>query len=185
VRTFIALELSSEIKNELTRLVQKLAPLTRNVRWVRFEGMHLTLKFLGEISEAQAGGVTAVLEACCRGKSPISLSVMGTGWFPAGSRSPRVLWVGLEAGPELASLQSGIESALAREGFPPEGRDFRPHLTLGRVKSPQGLLPVLNEIEKAKSLEFGRMTVSQVTFFQSRLKPEGAEYSVLGRFPLS
>jgi len=185
MRTFIALELSPEIKNELTRLVQRLAPLTRNVRWVRSEGMHLTLKFLGEISETQAGRVAVVLGACCQGKPPIDLSVMGTGWFPAGSKSPRVLWVGLEAGPELASLQSGIESALAKEGFPPEGRDFHPHLTLGRVKSPHGLQPVLNELEKSKGLEFGRMTIFQVIFFQSRLKPDGAEYSVLGRFPLS
>jgi len=185
MRTFIALELSSEIKNELTRLVQSLALLTRNVRWVRSEGMHLTLKFLGEISETQAGRVAAVLDVCCRGKSPIGLRVLGAGWFPPGSKSPRVLWVGLEGGPELASLQSGIESALAKEGFPPEGRTFHPHLTLGRVKSPHGLQPVLNELEKAGSLEFGRMTVSAVTFFQSRLKPEGAEYSALGRFPLS
>ena len=185
MRAFSALELSPEIKDELARLTQRLAPLTRNVRWVRAEGMHLTLKFLGEISEAQAGRVAAALEAGCRGRSAIGLSVKGAGWFPAGSQSPRVLWVGLEAGSELALLQSGIESALAKEGFPPEDRAFHPHLTLGRVKSPQGLRPVLEELEKAKNFEFGRMTAAQVIFYQSRLRPEGAEYSVLGRFPLS
>jgi len=185
MRTFVAIELAPEIKNELASLVQRLAPLTRNVRWVRGDGLHLTLKFLGEISEAQAGRVEAVVEPCCRGRSPIGLSVKGTGWFPPGSKSARVLWVGLEAGPDLASLQSGIELALAKEGFPREGRDFHPHLTLGRVRSPQGLRPVLDELEKSKDSEFGRMTVFQVTFFQSRLKPGGAEYSILRQFPLS
>ncbi len=185
MRTFIAIELAPEIKNELARLIQRLSPLTRNVHWVGTDGMHLTLKFLGEISEVQAGRVEAVLELCCRGRSPIGLSVKGAGWFPPGSKSPRVLWVGLEAGPELGSLQSGIESALAKEGFPPERRDFHPHLTLGRVRSPQGLRPVLDEMEKAKESEFGRMTASCVTFFQSRLKPGGAEYLILRQFPLS
>lgn len=88
MRTFIAIELTPEIKSELEHLVQRVAALTRNVRWVRQEGMHLTLKFLGEISEAQAGRVNAVLEPCCRGKSPFELSVKGTGWFPPGSRRP-------------------------------------------------------------------------------------------------
>ncbi len=185
MRTFIAIELTPEIKSELERLVQRLAPLTRNVRWVRQEGMHLTLKFLGEISEAQAGRVNAALEPCCRGKSAIDLSVKGTGWFPPGSRSPRVMWVGLEAGPELAELQASIDSALAREGFPPEGRDFHPHLTLGRVRSPQGLRPVLDELEKSTNEEFGRMTVTRIAFYQSRLKPGGAEYTILSQFALS
>jgi 2'-5' RNA ligase len=185
MRTFIAIELAPEIKSELTRLIQNLASLTKNVRWVRADGLHLTLKFLGEILDAQAGRVSAVVEPCCRGRSPFSLSVKGTGWFPPGSKSPRVLWVGLEAGPDLASLQSGIELALAKEGFPSEKRDFHPHLTMGRIRSPHGLRPVLDELERAKDSEFGRMTVSHVTFFQSRLKPDGAEYSILGRFPLS
>jgi 2'-5' RNA ligase len=185
MRTFIAIELTPEIKSKLEHLVQRLAPLTRNVRWVRPEGMHLTLKFLGEISEAQAGRVKALLEPCFRGKIHFDLSVKGTGWFPPGSRSPRVLWVGLEGGPELAELQASCESALAGEGFPREERDFHPHLTLGRVRSPQGLRPVLEELDKSKDEEFGRMTVTRIAFYQSRLKPGGAEYTVLSQFALS
>ncbi len=95
------------------------------------------------------------------------------------------MWVGLEAGPELAELQASIESALAPEGFPPEERDFHPHLTLGRVRSPQGLRPVLDELEKSTNEEFGRMTVTRIAFYQSRLKPGGAEYTILSQFALS
>ncbi len=179
MRTFIAIDLSKEIKDHLSDFVDKLVRLGGEVKWVSRESMHLTLKFLGEIDEGRAAAVGDLLQTTASAHDPIPLACRGTGSFPPGSRNPRVLWVGVEAGPRLAKLQEEIESGCERLGFERESRPFQPHLTLGRVKSPSGLGRVLREFEEKREGDFGRMTVRSVTFFQSRLKPAGAEYHVL------
>lgn len=114
----------------------------------------------------------------------IPLTVSGTGAFPPGSRTPRVLWAGVQAAPSLSLLQEEIEAGCETLGFARETRPFSPHLTLGRVKSPAGLAPVLQEFEKSREAAFGEMIVGRLTFFQSTLKPSGAEYSIIREFPL-
>ncbi|OGD30371.1 MAG: 2'-5' RNA ligase [Candidatus Aminicenantes bacterium RBG_13_63_10] len=184
MRTFIALELTPEIKAGLDRLVRSLAPLTRDIRWVRPEGMHLTLKFLGEISEDRAARVAAALRGVSSQHGPVSLTVSGTGWFPAPSRRPRVIWTGVESGQELGALYKDLERALAAEGFPEESRPFHPHLTLGRVKAASNMDALLDRLKENAAATFGRMAAGEITFFESRLQPSGAVYAVLERFPL-
>lgn len=184
MRTFIAVDLSPEIKSRLAELVGRLVPLGGDVKWVTRESMHLTLKFLGEIDEMKEAQVEDLLEGISARQAAFPLACRGTGSFPPGSRSPRVLWVGVQAGPALASLQEEIESGGERLGFERESRPFHPHLTLGRVKSSSGIARVLREFEEAKGTSFGEMTVRSVVFFQSRLRPSGAEYKVLREFPL-
>lgn len=183
MRTFIAIDLSPEIKARLALLVERLAPLSREVKWVRQDGMHLTLKFLGEVDDGQAARVEDLLQTIAPRCDPIPMTVKGTGSFPPGSRSPKVLWVGVEAGPSLASFQEEVEGGCEKLGFVREDRPFRPHLTLGRVKSPSGLGPVLSAFEQSRDESFGEMPVRRLTFFQSRLRPGGAEYSILREFP--
>jgi 2'-5' RNA ligase len=185
MRTFIAVDLSSEIKDRLSSLIRTLRPLGAAVKWVSRESMHLTLKFLGEIDEQGAEAVRAMLSTSLSGIGPIPLACRGTGYFPPGSKSPRVLWAGIEAAPALARLQENVESGCVRLGFPREERPFQPHLTLGRVKSPSRLAPLLAEFERRREEDFGRMEAQRLTFFRSRLNPSGAEYSVLAEFPLA
>jgi len=185
MRAFIALDLDPGIKARLASFIGRTTPLSRGVKWVTRDSMHLTLKFLGEISEDQASRFKDRLEPLAARSKPIVLTCRGLGSFPPGSPNPRVLWAGIQAGPDLALLAEAMESLGEELGFPREGRPFQPHLTLGRVKSPAGLRTVLEEFDRAGEEVFGEMTALRLTFFQSRLSPSGAQYSILGEFPFS
>jgi 2'-5' RNA ligase len=184
MRTFIAIDLEPPLKRNLEALISELKPLGMSTRWVKAEGMHLTLKFLGEIPDQKAGSISNALEAIVGAHPSFPLRLKGTGYFPPGRRDPRVVWVGVESDSGLSVLQTEIDAAMEKLGFEREKRDFHPHLTLGRVKSPGGLGPLLQELDQHKGDEFGEMTVTRVTFFRSTLRPAGAEYSVIAEFRL-
>jgi len=179
MRTFIAIDLDDSLKKALETLAGELGPLAKSVRWVGAAGMHLTLKFLGEIAEADAARVSSALEEVASRHRVFALMLEGTGAFPPGRRDPRVLWVGVAPGPPLLGLQEDIEKEMEKLGFEREKRLFHPHLTLGRVKFPSRLDLLIQELRKHQDQRFGEMSVQKFTFFQSTLKPSGAEYTVL------
>ena len=184
MRTFIAVEISGEPREALLRYSQRLQTHDAKVRWVRPEQMHMTLKFLGEISEDQAAPISDALARIAEGAAPFEAEVRGLGGFPSLAR-PRVLWAGIEEGKqELVRLADQVEHEMRKLRFPKEKRGFTPHLTLGRVKSPKGLDPVCAKMQKDVGHCFGRFTVQEVVFFQSVLSPSGATYTVLGRHRL-
>lgn len=186
MRTFIAIELDPEVKKSLTDFLARLKQLgPKNISWVRQEGMHLTLKFLGEIDETQVTPIKDVLNSILKNYSRFPMAVTGTGFFPSNPKYLRVLWVGVEEQPALMSLQLELESGLEKMGFLREKRAFHPHLTLGRVRVPSNLKEILDEMENHKNSTFGDMSVQKITFFQSTLKPSGAEYTVLAEFSLA
>jgi len=135
MRTFIAIDLSQEIKSQLTATVRLLKPVARDIKWVAPDNYHLTLKFIGEVAEEQVEVIKAVLNGVASKHNRFNLAARGTGSFPPGQSRMRVIWVGLEAGPELYSIQSDLEEALSREGFQREERSFAPHLTIGRPEN--------------------------------------------------
>ena len=186
MRTFIAIDLDPVIKRNLSDFLGRLKKLgPKNISWVREEGMHLTLKFLGEIEEAQAAPVKNVTGSLSKTYSRFPMAVKGTGYFPANPKYIRVLWAGVEEQPALMSLQKELESELEKLGFAREKRAFHPHLTLGRVRTPSNLKEILEELEKNKTADFGQMTVEKITFFESKLRPSGAEYTALAQSELS
>jgi 2'-5' RNA ligase len=187
MRTFIAIDLDSGLKASLEALVGELgrAPDSRSIRWVGAAGMHLTLKFLGEITEEQAARVSSVLETIAPRHRAFDLVLESTGAFPPGRRSPRVLWVGVVPAPPLLAFQENIEGEMEKLGFPREKRPFHPHLTLGRMKFPARLDLLIQELNKHQGRRFGEMRVEKFTFFQSTLRPSGAEYTVLKEFGLA
>jgi 2'-5' RNA ligase len=186
MRTFIAVEFDPVIKRNLSDFLGRLKKLgPKNISWVREEGMHLTLKFLGEIEESQSSTIRDIISAVSKKRLRFPLTVKGAGFFPANPKYIRVLWVGVEDQPILIGLQKELESELEKLGFAREKRTFHPHLTLGRVRAPSNLKEILEELEKNKTAVFGEMTVQRITFFQSRLKPSGAEYTALAECELS
>jgi 2'-5' RNA ligase len=185
LRTFIAINLDQEIKIALSQLVSELkarSPEKRGIRWVKQEGMHLTLKFLGEINEEKVSQIKSILKQISEKYKPFPLRVKGTGTFPPKSKVPRVLWVAIEEVEDLKRLQSNIEEEMESIGFPKERRTFHPHLTLGRVKTFSDIKETLYYLEKHRDKNFGEMEAKKITFFRSVLKPTGAEYSVLSEF---
>jgi 2'-5' RNA ligase len=185
MRTFVAIDLEESLKRALETFSGELKPLAGScVRWAGAAGMHLTLKFLGEISDAEAARISQTLEATSARHSRFTLALEGTGTFPPGRRVPRVLWVGVAPKPALLALQEDIEKDLAKLGYEREMSPFHPHLTLGRVKAPIRLDPLVQEMKRHQDRRFGEMSVWKFIFFRSTLRPSGAEYSVLKEFRL-
>ncbi len=184
MRTFIAIELEENLKSELLSFIQVLMGISQNIKWVKEEGMHLTLKFLGEISEDKIPSIESSLEKIAGKFNAFSIQIRGTGAFPPGKKNPRVLWVGIAENERLATLQTEFETECELLGFPREKRKFHPHLTLGRVKAHSHLGGVLALLDKNRNTQFGEMNVKKITFFQSILRPTGAEYKVLSEYNL-
>lgn len=184
MRTFIAIDLEEGIKKKLFFLLHELNKVSKGIKWVKKEGMHLTLKFLGEIGKEKIPEIESILKEISEKYNPFPLRLIGTGSFPPGKKNPRVLWVGIEETKSLKTLQAQIEEKLEKIGFEKEKREFHPHLTLGRVKAHSYLGGVLSQLEKEREASFGEMLVKKITFLQSILKPTGAEYKVLSEFEL-
>ena len=190
IRTFIAIELDQSIRDDLTRLQERLrgeAP-QGSVRWVRPAGIHLTLKFLGDVPADQIGEITRALQKSCQGFAPFSLSCGGLGCFPNPKR-PRVVWVGIqEETGTLARLKKAIEESVAPLGYHTEKRRFSPHLTLGRVqkRASSDERRRLGELVGVSELgTLGQMEVRSVNLMRSDLRPSGAIYTPLAVLDLA
>jgi 2'-5' RNA ligase len=179
IRSFLAIELPEPILRKIEEVEADLKAAHADVRWVNPEKIHLTLKFFGNIEGSRIDSIFKSIEEPVRGTQPFSLKVQGVGAFPS-MKSPRVIWMGLVNGSQiLTSLQKEIEAQLEKIGFQPEDRPFRPHLTLGRVKSSLGKSDLVGRMEKHKEGEFGDFEVERVILFKSDLKPSGPIYTTL------
>ncbi len=183
IRAFIAIELPAEIQQRLdqisAQLKQRLDSLP--VRWVPGHNMHLTLKFLGDVSVANVGILDEVLQSEAASFRSFEISVGGIGAFP-NSQRPRVIWVGIEAPPDLTTLQANLENRLARLGYSREERPFSPHLTLGRVSrsASSGDVRQIGEAVQACRVGFlGAACVQEIHLYKSDLKPGGSVYTCL------
>jgi 2'-5' RNA ligase len=189
VRAFIAIELPGPIRAALARLQHSLkANRIASVKWVNPEGIHLTIKFLGNIDTGEIPELSRVLQESVKGAAPFKLKLENTGAFP-NIRAPRVVWVGVGGETEqLLTLHKKVEQALTPLGFAPENRAFSPHLTLGRVRegAQANELKRLGENITASIIEgdlsFG---VDSLNLMQSQLTREGAIYSCLALFKLN
>ena len=187
MRCFVALDLPDDVCAALEAVQARLrmAAPQADVRWVVRAGLHLTLKFLGEVADTQRETVRGALEGVTRAAAPIELSCAGLGLFPGPAR-PRVVWAGIASGlRELGALAAAIERALEPVGYPAERRPFRGHATLGRVRSPGGIGPLVPALERTGRAEFGRWTASEIVLYRSHLRPTGSIYEPLARLPLA
>ena len=139
MRLFTGIPVPAPARAEIIPILDDLQSRNWPVRWVRPEGIHLTLKFFGSVSDETADLLIPALESAAAGTGPIPLNCTGLGSFPSG-RHAKVIWMGVESPGSLELLQDAVERACVPLGFPVEGRPFRPHITLGRVKE-GGKLP--------------------------------------------
>jgi len=180
VRLFVALDVPQETREKLASLVQQFSKICRGARWVRAEGAHVTLRFIGETEEARLPEIKEKL-AEVNFAGAIDIAFRQFGFFP-NERRPRVFWAGIEAGPALAELAKQIDAKLRPLGFPAEEKEFRPHLTLVRFKSMEGLPKLQDMIKGLATQDFGSTTSREFHLYQSKLKPGGAEYTRLASF---
>ena len=185
MRAFIGIELPDEVRRALAQLQRELQAARADVKWVEPKNLHLTLKFLGEISEAQRQGVEACLKRIASQQPPFTLQLQGVGAFPS-VESPRVVWVGIAQGKEeVRALAERIEQEATTLSLRQEERPFSAHLTLGRVRSPRNRKALAQRLRKAAWQPPGPFQVESITLFQSLLSSAGPTYTVLASIPLS
>lgn len=154
------------------------------VTWVRPEGLHLTLKFLGETSPSRLSSIEGALQLAAEGTGPLEIKMRELGVFP-NARNPRVLWLGVHpADHRMADLKQRIDQELTALGFPKEERDFRPHLTLARIKSTRGLSGLWEAMGKITADSLGDYTLREVDLIQSELAPDGTRYTTVRSVPM-
>jgi 2'-5' RNA ligase len=179
IRAFIALELPDVARRTLAELQNALRRELTPVRWVRPEGIHLTLKFLGDIPDERVAEIGPALTSAVQDRPPLNLVIKGLGVFP-GVRKARVIWAGLggeTAG--LIDLHQRVDVALASLGFDREGRPFKAHLTLGRFKKAPPAPVLVAALEDRSDYPPCELTAQRVVLYRSELRPQGARYTAL------
>jgi RNA 2',3'-cyclic 3'-phosphodiesterase len=181
VRLFVALDIPEDVRAAIGALAAKLRDVCRDARWVRIEGAHITLKFIGEVPAEKTDDIKTAL-ATVPFPTPIKMTFHGLGFFP-NERRPRVLWAGIEASSELGALAAAVETVLEPLGIARDQRAFSPHVTLARFESARGLDSLKSAIAEGGPLEFGRTIAKQFLLYESVLKRGGAEYTHLASYP--
>jgi len=180
MRAFLAIDIPDEIQQRLSAMQEQLRETSASARWVPPDSIHLTLKFLGEISEKRVEDIHTSLVGLTW--IHFSVAVRGVGFFP-GTGSPRVFWAGLQSS-TVMGLAKQIDSRLARAGFDSEERAFRPHLTLARTNNHRLERTLVAAAEQFGETEFGTFIADRFFLYQSTLNPGGAIHSKLKEYPL-
>jgi len=187
IRSFIAIELPKPIQLQLEGIINQLkGPRTSSLRWVPANNIHLTIKFLGDVSPNNMALLMDMLKSQVSRQPAFSITIGGLGAYPTPKR-PRVVWIGIDAPPKLADLVHLVESETTKLGYASEDRSFSPHLTLGRVSqnaTPEQVHQVAEVLAGYQVGELGKAEVREVVLFKSELRPSGAEYAPLLRVPL-
>jgi 2'-5' RNA ligase len=194
MRIFVALDIDDAIRQRIARFMEGVHNFAPDARWVRPESMHVTLKFIGEKSEAAVGEIKQALEGI--EASALEIRFRGYGFFPT-AKAARVFWVGIEAGPQMEALAAKVDSTIASLGIPEEEHAFTPHITLaragGRSASPRrhkddGRDRAFHRLQEKLSAmtapDFGTMTARAFFLYQSQLSQGGSRYTKLSAFAL-
>jgi len=187
MRCFIAIDINEQIRMALGNLQDELrskADIKKSdVKWVRPEAIHLTLKFLGEIKDEQVVDICNITEEVASRHENFELDVESVGHF--GGRSARVLWVGAGQDCEnMLQLQEDLEEQLDLAGWPKEARKFSAHLTLCRIRNPKAGIKLAQMTQEYKDLTLGTMPADSISVYQSQLTPKGPIYTLLGNYKL-
>lgn len=189
LRLFIAIEVPLNLLERLDRAVE---PLRRSlpselIRWVPYQNIHLTLKFLGDVSVKNVELLRQTLALEAERHSPFEVNIQGWGVFPDMKR-PRVIWIGVQAPAALFRLQRGVDNATQRLGYVSDEKEFMPHLTIGRVRAqatPEDLSRIRTSLQGFSFDLQASFGVTAVHLFKSDLQPQGAQYTRLFTAPLS
>jgi len=185
MRIFIALDIPGEIRARISEYMDRLRPFAEGARWARREGLHVTLKFIGEVNDEKVPEIAKVLATVAT--EPFTVSFSSAGFFPT-AKSPRVFWLGVDGGEALPRLAAAIEAATRSLGLAREEKPFNPHLTLARAGSGAGarheLRPLQRLLEAEAAPHFGTMTAQEFWLYRSELARGGSRYTKLQKFEI-
>lgn len=184
MRAFLGIALPDAVRSSLAGLQRQLGASGADVKWVERDHLHVTLRFLGEISEIQGGQIEELLVEIAKRHEAFELGLDGVGAFPSVG-SPRVVWVGLRQGNEqVVKIAEELEAGLRRLDCEPEERPFHPHVTLGRVRSPRRRDALAQRFQTLAWEPPEPFQVTALTLYRSDLHPSGPRYTVLATVPL-
>lgn len=182
IRTFTSIELSYELKQALSKIIDVCKQTQADVKWVKPENIHITLKFLGGITEEQIELVKKQLSNIAMAINSFYMELRGAGTFPE-KRIPRIIWIGIDKGKEdLIKCVDLIEKSLCKIGFKKEDRIFTPHITIGRVRSPKNVPLLKNKLNEYENISFGNCLAKEMTLMKSELSREGSTYTAIAKF---
>jgi 2'-5' RNA ligase len=178
-RTFAAIELTSAVREKMQQHIDVLRK-SEAASWTRVENIHLTVKFFGQVALSDIPKISAALEKATQQVTPFEISIGGVGVFPKPSH-PRVIWIGVnDESRELQKLHRLVEDECGSAGFPKEDRAFKPHLTIARLRKPEGARELA---ERHLTLPFEpiSLAVNELILFRSELSPKGSKYTQISR----
>jgi 2'-5' RNA ligase len=178
MRLFIALPLGRDAENYLAKVIDDLKPHSNFVKWVASQNIHLTVRFLGDTEEQRVPAIRQLLDEVASGQSIVETSIGRLGGFP-NLRRPRVLWAGIDGNVDLLEkLARRVELGVQGLHFEAESKGFKPHLTLGRIREPQGLERLVARMESYR-MEPLPIRIDRIVLFKSTLTPKGPIYERL------
>ena len=184
IRAFIAIEIDTACKQEISGLIKRLKKSDSDVKWVNELQMHLTLKFLGNVDRDKVPEISAALKGIASKNPSFQIAFSGISTFPGLSR-PRVIWVGVDKGSgDVKALFHFIEKEMVNLGFTKEEHDYRAHLTLGRVRSQKNIRELTKLIGETDFKPPVGIKINKFILFQSILTSKGPVYTLLQEFPL-
>lgn len=192
MRLFVALDIDDHIRTRIQRFVEGISGFAQDVRWMRPESLHITLKFIGETPDKAVEAIRLALSSFRA--QPVQIAFRDYGFFP-GARHPRIFWIGLNGGAELVALAATVDETISPLGIPKETHPFSPHITLARTGSgaphnrkDDRVNRRFEQLQKKLTVlsppEFGTMTAREFFLYESRLSPEGSRYTKIERFEL-
>ena len=183
MRIFIALDIPEEIRTRISEYIDRARPLVTDARWARVEGLHVTLKFIGEVSEARVLEIKTALASVKA--APFAVRFEGVDFFP-NANAPRVFWAGVDGGAELPQLAFAVDAAIEKIGIAREAKPYYPHLTLARASGRplRALQTLASNPPPEFSSKFGEMTAREFFLYLSQTQKGGSRYTKLERFAL-
>ncbi len=185
IRTFLALDLDEPIRRHLVRTQQILDSAGASIRWTGLNQLHITLKFLGSVDDADIAGVCEMARQAAETVPAFDFDVTGVVSSPPEGHM-RMVWVGIDdLTGRMAELNAKLEAAAEQLGFKRENRRFHPHLTLGRIKSGKRIPELRAAVKSVASTSFGTQGADELVVYASQLSPSGPEYAAMARVPLA
>jgi 2'-5' RNA ligase len=182
MRVFIALDIADNVRRSISEYLERVRALAPDARWARPESLHVTLKFIGEASDARVQEIKNALSAVQA--APFSIKFQDVGFFP-NPKTPRVFWIGMSAGEALSQLAAAVDAALFKLDIAAEEKAYRPHLTLARAGSGRGAQHQLQPLAPVEAPpQFGTMMAREFWLYRSEPQRGGSRYTKLERFGL-
>ena|SRR6185437_15638311 len=183
MRIFVAVDIPAEVRTRLAEYMARVKSYAPESRWARVEGLHVTLKFVGEVKDPKLEEIKRALATVKA--APFDVSFENIGFFPH-AKSPRVFWAGVQGGDALPVLARDVDQKLSTLGIAREEKDYHPHLTLARAgtRDPHSLKALVPLLAAEAAPQFGTMTAREFWLFRSQPGPGGSKYTKLERYGL-